>query len=42
MLDDGEFLEIQPAFAPNMICAFARVEGRTVGVVANQPRARPA
>ncbi|MGA6163922.1 acyl-CoA carboxylase subunit beta [Amycolatopsis magusensis] len=35
--DDGDFLEIHAGFAPNMICAFARLEGRTIGVVANQP-----
>jgi len=35
--DDGEFLEVQPLFAPNMVCGFGRVEGRSVGVVANQP-----
>jgi propionyl-CoA carboxylase beta chain len=37
VLDDGEFLEIQPNFAPNMICGFGRVDGHSVGVVANQP-----
>ncbi|MCX2970488.1 MULTISPECIES: acyl-CoA carboxylase subunit beta [Streptomyces] len=37
VVDDGELLQIQPLFAPNMICALARVEGSTVGVVANQP-----
>ena len=36
-LDDGEFLEVQPLFAPNIIVGFGRVEGRSVGVVANQP-----
>ncbi|MBB5850245.1 acyl-CoA carboxylase subunit beta [Amycolatopsis umgeniensis] len=38
LVDDGEFTEVHSAFAPNMICAFGRVQGRTVGVVANQPR----
>lgn len=33
----GEFLEVQPLFAPNMIVGFGRVEGQSVGVVANQP-----
>jgi propionyl-CoA carboxylase beta chain len=33
----GEFLEVQPLFAPNMLVGFGRVEGRPVGVVANQP-----
>ncbi len=37
VLDDGEFLEVAPLFAPNIICGFGRVEGRSVGVVANQP-----
>ena len=34
---DGEFLEVQPMFAPNILIGFGRVEGRPVGVVANQP-----
>jgi propionyl-CoA carboxylase beta chain len=37
VLDDGDFLEIQELFAPNIVCGFGRVEGRPVGVVANQP-----
>jgi propionyl-CoA carboxylase beta chain len=37
VLDDGEFLEVQPLFAPNILCGFGRVEGHSVGVVANQP-----
>ncbi len=37
VLDEGEFLETQPLFAPNIITGFGRVEGRSVGVVANQP-----
>ena len=37
VLDEGDFFEIQPGFAANVICGFGRVEGRTVGVVANQP-----
>ena len=37
ILDHGVFLELQPLFAPNILCGFGRVEGRTVGVVANQP-----
>ena len=37
VLDDGEFLEVQALFAPNMVVGFGRVEGRPVGVVANQP-----
>jgi propionyl-CoA carboxylase beta chain len=38
IVDDGELLEVQPLFAPNILCGFARVEGRSVGVVANQPQ----
>jgi propionyl-CoA carboxylase beta chain len=34
---EGDFLEVQPLFAPNMIVGFGRVEGRSVGVVGNQP-----
>ena len=37
IIDDQDFLEIQPLWAPNMIIGFGRVEGRPVGVVANQP-----
>jgi len=37
VLDDREFLEVQALFAPNMVVGFGRVEGRSVGVVANQP-----
>jgi propionyl-CoA carboxylase beta chain len=37
VLDDGEFLETQALFAPNIVCGLGRVEGRSVGVVANQP-----
>ncbi len=35
--DEGELFEIQGAFARNIITAFGRIEGRTVGFVANQP-----
>src|SRR5690606_29276998 len=37
VLDHGEFFEIQPAHGANILCGFGRVEGRTVGIVANQP-----
>jgi propionyl-CoA carboxylase beta chain len=37
LLDDGEFLEIHAAFAPNIIVGFGRIAGSPVGVVANQP-----
>lgn len=36
-VDEGDFYEIQPNFAGNIITGFGRVEGRTVGFVANQP-----
>jgi propionyl-CoA carboxylase beta chain len=37
VLDDGDFLEVQALFAPSMICGFGRIEGRSVGVVGNNP-----
>lgn len=37
VLDDGEFLETQALFAPNILTGFGRVEGFPVGIVANQP-----
>jgi propionyl-CoA carboxylase beta chain len=37
MLDEGDFLETQSLFAPNIITGFGRVDGHPVGVVANQP-----
>lgn len=36
-VDQGDFLEVQEHYAPNIIVGFGRVNGRTVGVVANQP-----
>jgi propionyl-CoA carboxylase beta chain len=36
-LDEGAFFEIQEAHARNIVTGFGRIEGRTVGVVANQP-----
>jgi propionyl-CoA carboxylase beta chain len=35
--DDGEFFELQPGYAQNIVIGFCRMEGQTVGVVANQP-----
>jgi acetyl-CoA carboxylase carboxyltransferase component len=35
--DDASFFEIKPGFAPEVIVGFARIEGRAIGVVANQP-----
>jgi len=37
VVDDGEFLEVQELWAQNMVCGFGRVEGRSVGVVGNNP-----
>ncbi|MCC9205476.1 acyl-CoA carboxylase subunit beta [Arthrobacter sp. zg-Y769] len=37
VLDDGHFLEMQALYAPNVIIGYGRVEGHTVGIVANQP-----
>ncbi|WP_433635408.1 acyl-CoA carboxylase subunit beta [Nocardia sp. CA-120079] len=37
IVDDGEFLEVQPLFAPNIICGLGRIDGNSVGIVANQP-----
>src|SRR3546814_3086335 len=36
-VDEGDFFEVQPAHAANIICGFGRIEGRTIGIVANQP-----
>jgi propionyl-CoA carboxylase beta chain len=37
VIDEGDFFELQPNYAKNLIIGFARMEGNTVGVVANQP-----
>jgi propionyl-CoA carboxylase beta chain len=37
VMDDGDFFEVQERFAPNLIVGFAHLDGRSVGVVANQP-----
>ncbi|HYS34799.1 MAG TPA: acyl-CoA carboxylase subunit beta [Pseudonocardiaceae bacterium] len=37
ILDEGEFLEVQALYAPNIVVGFGRVDGHSVGVVANQP-----
>lgn len=36
--DTGSLLELRPTFAPNMVTAFLRVEGRPLGLIANNPR----
>lgn len=38
IIDNGEFLEVQKDYARNIICGFARFNGQSVGVVANQPK----
>lgn len=37
IVDEGDFFELQPDFAANIIIGFARMEGQPVGIVANQP-----
>ena len=37
VVDGGSFLEVQPLFAPNIVVGFARVDGSSVGIIANQP-----
>ncbi len=37
IVDEGDFFELQPEFAKNIIIGFARIEGSTIGIVANQP-----
>ncbi|HTO81563.1 MAG TPA: acyl-CoA carboxylase subunit beta [Methylomirabilota bacterium] len=37
VVDEGDFFELQPAHARNIIIGFARLEGSTIGIVANQP-----
>jgi len=38
LVDRGDFMEIKPHYAKNIICGFGRVAGHTAGIVANQPR----
>ena len=38
LLDGGRLLEISPRWARNVVCAFGRLDGRSIGIVANQPR----
>ena len=37
IVDDGEFLEVQPLWAQNIAIGFARLNGKSIGIVANQP-----
>jgi acetyl-CoA carboxylase carboxyltransferase component len=38
VVDDADFFELQPLYAPNIVIGFGRVGGRSVGIVANQPK----
>lgn len=38
VVDRGDFMEIQEHFAPNIIIGFGRLTGRTIGIIANQPK----
>ncbi|MFL1486268.1 carboxyl transferase domain-containing protein [Marinobacter sp. LN3S78] len=38
LVDTDSYLELRPAFAPGMVTAFARIEGRPIGLIANDPR----
>ncbi|MDP3487506.1 MAG: carboxyl transferase domain-containing protein [Bacillota bacterium] len=38
LVDDGDFMEVQPYFAENIVVGFGRFNGKTVGLVANQPK----
>ncbi len=38
VVDEGSFFEVHEAFAKNLVVGFARLDGRSVGIVANQPR----
>ncbi len=37
LVDEGEFLEVHSLYAPNIVVGFARIEGQSVGIIANQP-----
>jgi propionyl-CoA carboxylase beta chain len=38
VVDDGEFYEVFPLWAPNIVIGFARLDGRSIGIIANQPK----
>ncbi len=40
LVDNGEFMEVHEHWARNIVCALARIGGRTVGIIANQPMVR--
>jgi len=37
VLDHNDFMEVQPGFAPNIVIGFGRIQGRSIGIIANQP-----
>lgn len=37
LVDEGEFLEVHSLYAPNIVVGFARIEGQSIGIIANQP-----
>ena len=37
IVDDGDFMQYQPYFATNLVTGFARINGKSVGIIANQP-----
>ncbi len=38
IVDNGDFLEVQPYYAQNIITAYARINGASIGIIANQPK----
>ena len=38
IVDEGDFFEIMPQYAKNIVIGFGRMNGRTVGLVGNQPK----
>jgi acetyl-CoA carboxylase carboxyltransferase component len=38
LVDGGRLMEVSPRFSRNVVCAFARLEGRSIGIIANQPK----
>ncbi|MEU9284405.1 acyl-CoA carboxylase subunit beta [Streptomyces sp. NPDC048275] len=39
LVDDGDYMEVHAGWAPNIVCALARIDGHSVGIIANQPAA---
>ena len=40
LIDEGSWLEVQPSWAPELLVGYARIDGRVVGIVANQPKVK--